>query len=56
MTDAELLGIALGVIGIALTVYYGAKALTSASNQKQKGGSNSINIQSGRDTNINNGD
>ena len=51
MSKIELIGIALGVIGIILTIYFGIKTLSTK--QFQKTGKNSVNIQSGRDTNLN---
>lgn len=51
MTEVELLGVLLAVFGIAISVYFGIKALGARQVQKTK--SNSISIQSGRDSKIN---
>lgn len=48
----EVAGLALGAIGVLLTVYYGIKAVSSkrTKKQNQKVGRSGIGIQSGRDT------
>lgn len=51
MTNIEFLGIALAVLGIGVSVYFGVKFI--GSRQSQKTGAGSVNIQSGRDTNLN---
>lgn len=51
MSKVEIAGIVLGVIGILLTIYFGFKARSAKQNQNS--GKSSVNIQSGRDTNIN---
>ena len=51
MTNIELLGIGLGVLGLILSVYFGMKAI--GNRQSQRTGKGSIGIQSGRDTKIN---
>jgi hypothetical protein len=49
-------GIALAVLGLVLTVYFGVKTATSVRSkrisQDQTTGPNSISIQSGRDTKV----
>lgn len=51
MGNVELLGIGMGIIGLALTVYFGVKSLGARQSLKSKG--KGITIQSGRDTKIN---
>ena len=52
----EVWGIILGVVSIALALYFGAKPLTSLmskrTTQNQKAEPNSVAIQSGRDTKV----
>ena len=54
--SGETWGIILGVVGLVLTIYFGVKAATyfrsKRVSQNQKVGSNSISIQSGRDTKV----
>jgi hypothetical protein len=50
--SGEMIGIGLGVLGVILTIYYGAKGAAKKRSQRQKVGSNSKAVQSGRDTNF----
>lgn len=54
--SAEVWGIILSVVGIALSIYFGMKGVaflrSKRVTQHQKTGDNSVSIQSGRDTKI----
>lgn len=45
-------GIALGVLGVILTIYFGLKAVKSSRTQNQTVRGGSTAVQSGRDTKI----
>lgn len=51
MSNVEMLGIALAIAGVIVSIYFGLRALGSRQVQKAKG--SGINIQSGGDTKIN---
>jgi hypothetical protein len=50
--DATTWGIILAVLGITVSIYFGLKSVRSKS-QRQSARDNSVAIQSGRDTTIN---
>lgn len=51
MTDVELLGIGLTILGLVASIFFGVKSLKKRQSQRIK--NNSVGIQSGRDTKIN---
>ncbi len=53
-TTLAIIGVVIGIVGLALTIYYGIRGSYAkrAKRQNQKIGVGSIGIQSGRDTNI----
>ena len=53
-TALAIIGVVLGLVGLALTIYYGIKSTNARRErrQNQKVRDGSVGIQSGRDTNI----
>jgi len=52
VTNVELLGAGLAIVGVVFAVYYGQKALKSRRSQRQRVRKGGVGIQSGRDTTI----